>query len=543
MISMMATWLAIPVAPAEAAVRDHIAVTWNMQGATSGGQSNWADQVRAMLTVQGADVVALQEAGSVPGSAAGNPLRTFTYQTAAGVNYQVREYLWRGSSSRGTNYYVYHMQTDPNGNRVNLAIVTRQRASTVHILPPVGSRAMFGVELGDGSVFWTAHAGAHVGNDAARIVAAVRTEMIALNRPSWAVLADFNRSPSQLVADPAWPGNTVRVVSSGSQTQRSGGELDYMVTSDFTATYRAAQLGGPLSDHHPVTFGRNLRAAADVPEMLTSGRWKQQILCASASDDSVWLRDLEGENGYCQWLQYPVGNDHFLLYNLGKDKVMAYEGGDGGPVVMEDYSAAGRNQQYFSWGGKEEWDAYALQSYYDSGQNVDAKATGSDTPRTGPIHTRGWRHGDQMELTWNKRSEELVVSSPFPDHNLCASDADNLVWLKDQASSDADCQWFQVGGDDKFTLYNPANGKVMAYEGGDGGPVVMEDYSAAGRNQQNFSWGGKEEWDAYALQSYYDSGQNVDAKATNSDTPRTDAVHTRGWRHGFQQELTWKTAQ
>ncbi|MGW7002334.1 hypothetical protein ACWGCW_05775 [Streptomyces sp. NPDC054933] len=44
---------------------------------------------------------------------------------------------------------------------------------------------------------------------------------------------------------------------------------------------------------------------------------------------------------------------------------------------------------------------------------------------------------------------------------------------------------------------------------------------------------------ANALQSFWDSGQNVDAKSPDGDSPRTDAVHTRGWRHGYQRELTW----
>ncbi|WP_432097642.1 endonuclease/exonuclease/phosphatase family protein [Streptomyces sp. bgisy100] len=400
---MVATWLAVPVTPADAAVRDHTAVTWNMQGATSGGESNWTNQLRQLFTMQAADVVALQEAGAVPGSALANRRRTFT-RWSNGAAYQVVEYQWPGTNRTG-GYYIYHMLTDPNGNRVNLAIVTRQEVDSVFILPPQhdsrgnpGSRSMFGVELGDESVFWTAHAGAYDGNDAANIVAAVRAEMTGVD--SWALLADFNRSPAELTSDPAWPGNTVRVVNSGRQTQRNGGELDYMVTNDFTPAYRAAQLGGPVSDHHPVTFGRNLRAAAGVPEMLTSGRWKRQMLCASSADDSVWLRGPEADQGYCQWMKYPVGNDHFVLYNLGKDQVMAYEGGNGGPLVMQDYDPRGRDQQYFSWGAEEDWHASALRSYLDDGQDVDAKATDSDTPRRDAVHTRGWRHGFQRELTW-----------------------------------------------------------------------------------------------------------------------------------------------
>ncbi|MFJ9847469.1 hypothetical protein ACIRYZ_45035 [Kitasatospora sp. NPDC101155] len=81
---------------------------------------------------------------------------------------------------------------------------------------------------------------------------------------------------------------------------------------------------------------------------------------------------------------------------------MAYTGGNQGSVVMEDSgtSSLGPNGELWSWGGREDWGAYALQSFWDSGQNVDAK-DGFDNPRTDPVHTRGWRHGNQRELTWN----------------------------------------------------------------------------------------------------------------------------------------------
>ncbi|GGN34035.1 hypothetical protein GCM10012285_05810 [Streptomyces kronopolitis] len=135
--------------------------------------------------------------------------------------------------------------------------------------------------------------------------------------------------------------------------------------------------------------------------LIANGLWSDRILCASPNDDSVWLQSITFGNPYCQWIQ--IGdNGHFTLFNLAKNKVMAYEGGNEGPLVMEGLSFPTRVQQQFSFGGRESWGASALQSSLDIGQNVDAKNSYNDDPRTTePVHTRGWRHGHQMELTWN----------------------------------------------------------------------------------------------------------------------------------------------
>ncbi|MER8091949.1 ricin-type beta-trefoil lectin domain protein [Streptomyces goshikiensis] len=930
--------LTVAVAPVRAqgsgvrAVPGHPSATWNMQGANAAEENKWTTGVNALLN-RGVEVIALQEAGQVPRSAA----LLATHQIDEnGVTYNVPEYRWGSSRSRS---YIYFLQTDPNGNRVNLAIVTRQQvaANRIFVLQPQADntaaaalgRPSLGIQLADNSVFWNAHArsyGNNARNDAGHIVGAVNTRMNANNVLSWALLADFNRTPPLLTGDPSWPAPPVRVVNSDQPTQQSGNELDYMVTNDATHGFMAARAGGVVSDHYPVRFGFNLQAAAtasgrmfltrdpercatvagDVQEgsrarrtscadvveenwtfqgegqiehqgkcleagyggdptlvtvrrcdqspdqwwktspdgtlhndgsdlclsggnaangyqltmspdcsasnasevwtlpaptgpiraahgagpcvavsqgaalsltgckpgeaktqtwtfdpdgtvraagkclthdstqgddalsvtscdpgpaqrwvfqadgilfhpesqrcaeattgtsvtlrtcegsqkqqwlrsttvgtirtvnesaacffaptgemgsgarahlfgcdrplispfstdldwtfssngtirqgarcldddfvtswatwtdcdgsesqrwdltqggaslpggllvsradgrcldtvedalrlsddcgssrqwvlngttarpdkpqiagleselkIITNGRWKDRMLCASPRDDSAWLGTLSSDDRYCQWIQFSLANGTFVLYNPQKGKVMSYKGGDGGPLVMENYNAS--TQQYFALGGMESWKAQALQSVLDRGQNVDAKAPGADSPRTDAVHTRGWRHGDRMELTWNINSvpgTTMVVNGEF-DLALCASMSDSGLWIQGDWSY---CWWNKVDLGDHFILYNPQKGQVMAYEGGDGGPVVMENYSPAGRNQQYFSVGSEERWGNRALQSYLDSGQNVDARATDGDRPRTDAVHTRGWRHGDTASLTW----
>ncbi|MFI9275312.1 hypothetical protein ACIGXM_32070 [Kitasatospora sp. NPDC052896] len=148
-------------------------------------------------------------------------------------------------------------------------------------------------------------------------------------------------------------------------------------------------------------------SAATVPGAvwIENGAFNGSVLCASAYDQSVWLQSTSAAvgNPYCEWMQ--MGPDsQFSLLNVGKYQVMAYTGGNEGAVVMEQpgTSSLGSNAEQWSWGGEESWGAYALQSYYDSGQNVDAMSPAGDFPRTDPVHTRGWRHGYQRELTWNK---------------------------------------------------------------------------------------------------------------------------------------------
>ncbi|MDH6119829.1 hypothetical protein [Kitasatospora sp. GAS204B] len=136
--------------------------------------------------------------------------------------------------------------------------------------------------------------------------------------------------------------------------------------------------------------------------MIESGTFHGYVLCASPNDESVWLQPISTANPYCMWMELGASSQ-FTLLNLAKGQVMAYTGGNQGAVVMEvpGASSLGANAQLWSWGGGEDWGASALQSFWDSGQNVDAMSPAGDYPRTDPVHTRGWRHGYQRELTWN----------------------------------------------------------------------------------------------------------------------------------------------
>jgi hypothetical protein len=188
-------------------------------------------------------------------------------------------------------------------------------------------------------------------------------------------------------------------MSSSTRVSRSRGRLGARLAA-------AAGLAALCITAVPATSASAAPTAAGV--MLQNGRFDDAVLCASADNQELWMvsKSAAGGNSYCRWKQF--GTDgQFVLYNLGKDQVMAYHGGNENKVWMEPEGSSGTNahDELWSWGGQEGWGASALQSYYDSGQNVDARSpylNERDKPRTDAVHTRCWRHGDQRELTWKK---------------------------------------------------------------------------------------------------------------------------------------------
>ncbi len=164
----------------------------------------------------------------------------------------------------------------------------------------------------------------------------------------------------------------------------------------------AVGIAAVLAAVTPATSASAAAHALPGTVMIESGTFHGYVLCASPNDESVWLAPINTGNPYCSWMELGPAYQ-FTLFNPTKGQVMAYTGGNEGAVVMEapGTSSLGANGELWSWGGQEDWGAAALQSFWDSGQNVDAKSPDGDSPRTDPVHTRGWRHGYQRELTWN----------------------------------------------------------------------------------------------------------------------------------------------
>lgn len=222
----------------------HSPVTYNMQGSATGNGSKWTSDVLPLSNNH--DIVALQEAGaSTPG------VEFSRSSTNEGLLIQ---YKWNVGTNANPDYrYIYWLQTDPSGNRVNLAIVTHVPANAVTTVQggiPGVSRGALGVRLGL-SWFYTVHGLASGGGDDAQLLANIAGANV--TGFFWTALGDFNRDPSTL----STPFGAIKYTS-GQATQQSGGELDYMVSSDdvtcdlYSYQVKGNRLGGLSSDHYPV---------------------------------------------------------------------------------------------------------------------------------------------------------------------------------------------------------------------------------------------------------------------------------------------------
>jgi cytolethal distending toxin subunit B len=232
--------------PTQAAL-DKTVVSWNMQGSSASTENKWQSGVLQLLG--SADIVALQEAGQVPTSAR---IMTTGANTGGG---SYEEYSW-GGTSRSNGNFIYFLQTDTRGNRVNLAIATRQRADEVIVLPPArtGSRPTLGVRFGN-DFYFSIHALSNGGTDVPRIITQIDGSVRRMNpNNSYMILGDYNRAPT------TWtPPVNVQTMGTGQTTQQSGGELDYAASNlpSFNSLFNAYLMGIFLSDHYPVQIKRN----------------------------------------------------------------------------------------------------------------------------------------------------------------------------------------------------------------------------------------------------------------------------------------------
>ncbi|MGW1195777.1 endonuclease/exonuclease/phosphatase family protein [Streptomyces sp. NPDC002536] len=241
--------------------------SWNMQGSTAGGQCIWTMDVAPLA--QNSDVVALQEAGQPP--TAGTTLENSWTQ----YGYTVREYRWHvGSRTRGQDYFLYWMETDPNGGRVNLALVVPEARRAREVLvaydparPSV--RPALGI-LPSGIDAWvfTVHAsaqpqaggGGRGGWDGPRIVQEVECAAAGAQQGPypWVAAGDWNRIPNGWAAAGA---QTREVAPTQATRPQSGTVIDYAVVAAallgtllLRAVFTDPRRSAGQSDHLPVRF-------------------------------------------------------------------------------------------------------------------------------------------------------------------------------------------------------------------------------------------------------------------------------------------------
>lgn len=256
--------LAILLNLAFANLDDYKTATWNLQGSSASSESKWNVSVRQIVSGENAaDILAIQEAGSLPSSA------VFNNRVETGSSgIEVREYTWQlGSVSRPQNVYIYFSQTDIGGNRVNLAIVSRNRADEIIILPPPTalSRPIIGIMIGN-DAFMNVHALANGGLDAPALINSVVQHFSARMGTNWMIMGDFNRDPDDVrIALSLQTRSRMEFLIPPAPTQRSGGRLDWAVVGSqrgqlgtaLAAVLMLANLRTHIvSDHFPVNFRR-----------------------------------------------------------------------------------------------------------------------------------------------------------------------------------------------------------------------------------------------------------------------------------------------
>lgn len=328
---------ALLVLPATAAHADtpdrHLTASYNSQGA------RWSD-VRAISNDN--DIVAVQEAGPNP-----RPYGMSLLNTYVRNGYTVDLFRW---GSR----YVYWMNTDPTGNRVNLATVTHTMAHEIFVAPPgrAGNRPALGLRFDD-DIYYNVHAAASgANNEAPQLLANIAQQATAAGH-AWTAMGDFNRDPIEGMYGAA-AGLHGFVYHSGVATQQSGGELDYMVSSRTMGNFRGMRATGRSSDHYPIYYRTQILGAGSVVDLVNdtnSGSFlgferrssaNGTRVVAGAYDARASLWTMRHAAGGGEW--------DFNIVNNATGKCVDVDGGpsasDGSP--LSEWDCQGRSSQVFT---------------------------------------------------------------------------------------------------------------------------------------------------------------------------------------------------
>jgi cytolethal distending toxin subunit B len=229
--------------------------TWNMFGGRDGVESKWTKGVTQLLKRE-ADVVCLQECGALPGSVQQPPNIP---PWNVNVNLAWAYVTWTPFRPR---FNVLWVQTDPNGNRVNLALCSPRPPARLLFAPGVQltnggvGRPAIGFEI-QGLCVFTVHALSSAtgtgGQDAGQLMANIDAAVNGFpgNGP-WCAAGDFNRGPT------TWnPPAGVPLPPKAITRPASAAMLDYCVlfpppAPPFPPGYVDNTF--ELSDHYPVFY-------------------------------------------------------------------------------------------------------------------------------------------------------------------------------------------------------------------------------------------------------------------------------------------------
>ncbi|MEI5103820.1 endonuclease/exonuclease/phosphatase family protein [Streptomyces sp. PmtG] len=306
--------------PAHASNSDRRILAWNMQGGgdEDGPAAKWQTLFNLMRDRR-VDMATLQESGVAPRGATHlrNVAATMTHARPEPIT-EVEVHRYGGTGTR-PQFYLYRIAWDDGGHRVNQAILMRQLADEVLLVPRRGDglRPMLGVRLGDDLVF-TIHAGANNGPDAAAQAEDAWNYAQGRNL-NLVVAGDFNRIPEDLdVPEGMYPENT------GEATHRSGRELDYMLTNEDRPSPPSV-VRVVNSDHEPVLFPTPLRAAAGAVHTLSHRNDSRYVMPATVADYGFLFESDDTK---------PAADAFFIEVPIRKGAVRARSSGDEYTLLM-----------------------------------------------------------------------------------------------------------------------------------------------------------------------------------------------------------------
>lgn len=165
-------------------------VTWDMQGASHSTENKWNAGVLNLINRFDADICCLQECGAVPDSA---QLSDKNYCDVPNLMY----YKW---GTERMQYHILFYPADANGNRCNLAIVSKmapQAGSIIYPTAPPVWRPALGFQVNRNNTVFSVHAISPKGPDATKLLAAIDSK--SGEGQYWFAAGDYNREPETLV--------------------------------------------------------------------------------------------------------------------------------------------------------------------------------------------------------------------------------------------------------------------------------------------------------------------------------------------------------
>jgi cytolethal distending toxin subunit B len=233
--------------------KNMILVTWNMQGIMGDGSSKIQDYLIPAYN-EGVDVFCLQECGGLRDVLATCEKREIIH-TDELLSPCFFGTLNFGTSTREKMLYAYIVEWDEDGNRCNLAILSREEPKElIYIGNPLNDkgRPVIGIRLG-GIYIFTIHAFAGGGNDVDGFLRKIVDFLSGRSYPPFFLAGDFNKEPLSvklpdglMVISPDYP--THGFITSGEEKI-----LDYGICS-FQAEIIDLKTK-LLSDHRGVAFG------------------------------------------------------------------------------------------------------------------------------------------------------------------------------------------------------------------------------------------------------------------------------------------------